>query len=331
MLATLLLWWAADAARRLVSADAPAERRAAASLGAALSALVLVDPTLLPTALALLAWCGFERRARVGAAVALRALAPLVAAVAIVLVWRRLSGAHSPLPGELAQGLDGLVLSTGKSLFVYAPPLLLAPPALVWLWRHRRAHARLVLVVAAALLLAVARLDDWHGDPTWGPRRALPLVPLLLEPVALAWAAGAARLRRALLGVTAAAGLWVQLVGLAIAPQQYLDVIDQVRVASGAASWFAETPSGCHFIPQLSPVVGHSWLLSHLVRRDRRFDIDPPYLLLLDRPPKLDSVGGQLYIDCWVRDWPPLAAGVWLSALGAVVVSAFWTMRRRLV
>jgi hypothetical protein len=324
-LATLLLLVASDAARRFVAAEV---RATAWTLGAALGALVLVDPTLLLAALVIVAWCGVHRHAPLDGAAAAGIIAPLVVAVALVLGHRAWVGAPATATGDLVQGLDGLLLSTGKSLFIYGPPLLLAPPALVWLWRTRRAEAQLVLVVAAAVLLAAAHLADWHGDPTWGPRRALPLTPLLLEVVARAWAA---RPRRRWLALTVAAGLWVQTVGLAIAPSVYYGVVDEVRVASGAPSWFALEPDECHFMPQFSPVVGHGWLLSHLVRRDRHFEIQPPYQLLVSTPTKLDDVGQRLYLDWFVRDWPLPPALAWLGLLATIAGAAAWTIRRRLV
>ena len=327
VLAALLLFVAVRAARGFVAADA---RGAALALGVSLGALVVVMPTLLLAALVVVAWCGLHRHARVGADVALRVLAPLGAGVAIVLVHRFHVGAPPEPSGDLWQGLDGLLLSTGKSVFLYAPIVALAIPALRWMWRARRADAQLFLAVTAAVLLAAARLADWHGDPTWGPRRALPLVPLAVEAVALAWAARPRPGRRAgvVLGVLVAAGLGVQTVGLAIAPTTWLDTVTEVRVATGAPSWFAEVPSECHFIPQFSPILGHAWLLSHLVRHDARFDVRPPYLLLLARPPRLDGLLPRLRIDWFVRDWPLGPALAWLGLLAAVAAAAAWRLRR---
>ena len=117
---------------------------------------------------------------------------------------------------------------------------MLAPAALVWLWRARRAEAQLILAVSAAVVLAAAQLADWHGDPTWGPRRALPAVPFALEAVALAWSARAARRRdsrraSALLALLVAAGIGVQTVGIAIAPATYFRVVTDVRAGHGRA------------------------------------------------------------------------------------------------
>ncbi len=330
--ATLLLVVAARAARAVVSADVigPADRKAALALGLSLGALVVVEPTLLLAALVLVAWCGLHRYDRLGAAVAVRVLVPFAAGLVAVAVQRWHVGALTEPRGELLQGLDGLLLSTGKSLFLYAPVLLLAPPALMTLWRTRRAEAQLVLAVAAAVLLAAASRDDWHGDPTWGPRRAVPIIPLALEAIALAWSARPSK-RSTLLALLIAVGIAVQTVGITISPSTYLGVVNDVRAATNEHGWFDETPSEAHFIPQFSPIVGHAWLLSHLVRRDRHFEVNPPYLLLLSSPPRLENVWPRLYVDWFAIGWTPLAAIAWLAALAVAAAAAAWTLRRRLV
>jgi hypothetical protein len=264
----------------------------------------------------------------------LRVSLPLFAGVFVVIAHRWHAGAAAEPMGDLLQGLDGLLLSTGKSLFLYSPLLLLAPPSLLWLWRTRRADAQLVLAVGAAVLLAAAQLDDWHGDPTWGPRRVLPLVPLLLEAVALAWrtrAADRSRRRATLaLALLTVVGIGVQTVGVAIAPATYFGVVTEVRVATGAPSWFAEEPTECHFIPQFSPIVGHAWLLGHKLRGDRHFEIDPPYKLLLANPPKLD-IWPRLSLDWFALGWPLAWALSWLGLLALVAAGAAWTLARRLM
>jgi hypothetical protein len=159
-------------------------------------------------------------------------------------------------------------------------------------------------------------------------------MPLALEAVAVAWAARAAGERRranALVALLAAVGLAVQTVGIALAPTTYLSVVTEVRAGSGAASWFAEQPSECHFIPQFSPILGHAWLLSHRVRNDRHFEVNPPYLLLISNPPKLDRIWPRLVIDWFATGWPVAVAVSWLAALAVAAAAAAWSLRRRLV
>lgn len=80
----------------------------------------------------------------------------------------------------LLVGLHGLLLSPGKSLFLYAPPLLLALPGAWRHWQRRRGLVLLVLGLFLAHLLLYATWGEWQGGGVWGPRFLLPVVPLLL-------------------------------------------------------------------------------------------------------------------------------------------------------
>jgi hypothetical protein len=84
----------------------------------------------------------------------------------------------------LLTGLEGLLLSPGKSLFVYNPFLLLAVPGAVALWRRDRAATALLVVLLVARVLLYARWSDWAGGVSWGPRFLMPAVgPLALLAV----------------------------------------------------------------------------------------------------------------------------------------------------
>lgn len=80
----------------------------------------------------------------------------------------------------LAYGLYGLLFSPGKSLFLYAPPLILALPGALRLWSHARRLLLLLLGLSLAHLLLYAQWGEWAGGGVWGPRFLLPVVPLLL-------------------------------------------------------------------------------------------------------------------------------------------------------
>jgi 4-amino-4-deoxy-L-arabinose transferase-like glycosyltransferase len=94
----------------------------------------------------------------------------------------------TPLP----TGLNGLLLSPGKSLFVYNPFLLLAIPGAVALWRRDRAATALLVVLLAARVLVYARWSDWAGGVSWGPRFLMPAV----GPLALLAVYGVSRILR---------------------------------------------------------------------------------------------------------------------------------------
>ncbi|MFH1017428.1 MAG: hypothetical protein V1798_04490, partial [Pseudomonadota bacterium] len=80
-------------------------------------------------------------------------------------------------------GLYGLLFSSGKSIFVYAPLLLLS------VWGSKRAYKRMgsaafALVVPILLwVMVVVKWWDWSGDAAWGPRLIVPALPLMLLPL----------------------------------------------------------------------------------------------------------------------------------------------------
>jgi len=135
---------------------------------------------------------------------------------------------------SLAQGLYGLLLSPGKGLLEYAPPVLLAPLGAALLWARRRTETALLLALFLIGLVAHANvLIRWLGGWSWGPRFLIPVLPialLLLAPLlgpAMTWA------RRthlvwvwAALGVLTVLGLAVQIPALAVhEPHTYINAI----------------------------------------------------------------------------------------------------------
>ena len=120
----------------------------------------------------------------------------------------------------LFEGLNGLLFSPGKSLFLYAPVLILAPIGL-WLMYRRsfsgRVTASLILALSVVGLVFNALWWVWSGNFAWGPRLIVPILPLLawaLAPLG-AWVVNALREgKRKLLTARLTAGAWVTLAGL---------------------------------------------------------------------------------------------------------------------
>jgi hypothetical protein len=127
-----------------------------------------------------------------------------------LLLWYNLARFGAPLASgygseaalfttPLLVGLQGLLLSPGKSVLLYAPPLLLALPGAAALWRRgERAVVLLCLGLFLSHLLLYARWGEWQGGGVWGPRFLLPVVAPLLVLAAGLWPR-AARPRPALL------------------------------------------------------------------------------------------------------------------------------------
>jgi hypothetical protein len=122
---------------------------------------------------------------------------------------RRLNTFETPL----ATGLYGLLLSPGKSIFLFAPPLLLAIPGFGPLARRSASLAVLASATPIIYLLFFARYTQWEGGYCFGPRYLVPVIPLLalgLGPLLAKRNRGILRLALLL----AVAGFLVQAVGM---------------------------------------------------------------------------------------------------------------------
>lgn len=147
-------------------------------------------------------------------------------------------------------GLYGLLLSSGKSLFLYSPVAVLALFGWRRLFGRQPAEALVFGALAAVTVLYYSAWWAWHGGWCWGPRLLVPILPfliLLAGPVLrIRWAAV----------VTAAvllpASIFVQVLGAAIDFNVYIKEIFAGDYANEAQYFF---------YPWLSPVIGHATYL----------------------------------------------------------------------
>ena len=179
----------------------------------------------------------------------------------------------------LATGLYGLLVSSGKGIVWFAPPVLLTPFALIALWRSgkRQRRAEVVAISAQATIVLVfhALWSSWEGNIAWGPRLILPLVPLLLWPVAALAAGRPARRAWWLLG---AAGLLVNIPGALIDQFYYFDLNGVYDVGTTAEAQMLFTPSW-------SQIVAH-W---RFLLTDTREAVIRPLLASFGLPPWWDT------------------------------------------
>ena len=205
--------------------------------GAALAFAVLARPqsaAFAPLLFGFLLWRGASLKAIA------RTLPPLALA-ALVTVAYNLHRFGDPLqfgykppadPGfttPLLEGAGGLLFSPEKSLFLFAPAIVLVPFALVALWRRDRPTAALLLALFAAVFGLAATWWSWQGGWSWGPRLVIPGVALLL--VALGPWIGADRARLRLAGALFALGFVVSFSAVLAPPGRQL--LDDARGTDG--------------------------------------------------------------------------------------------------
>jgi len=126
---------------------------------------------------------------------------------------KRLNSFETPL----GTGLAAFLISPGKSIFLFAPPLIVALAALPQLWRRRRGLALVSAMSLPALLLLYATYTQFEGGYCFGPRYLVPGMVLACLPLGVVAAEGSA-VRRKLLAGLFVAGLAVNLVGMATSP-----------------------------------------------------------------------------------------------------------------
>jgi len=166
---------------------------------------------------------------------------------------------------SLAEGLYGLLLSPGKGLLFYAPPVLLAPLGAAALWTRRRAEAATLLAMFAIYALAHANLlIRWLGGWSWGPRFLIPVLPfavLLLAPLPRP-GLERSRLVTATLLVLTLVGVAVQIPAVAVQqPAAYIRTLEaRYGITDAPRQMALSERMEADYVarPDLSPIVG-SW------------------------------------------------------------------------
>ncbi len=132
------------------------------------------------------------------------------------------------------KGVAGYLVSPGKSLFLFSPPLVLALAAPFIGERRRRFDAgwALILLAVFVVIYAFVRGELWWGGTNWGPRYMVPLTPFLIVAAAPAFdSALRARSWLPKLGLAALFlfGIAVQIGGVSILLHDYYNWIGAIR------------------------------------------------------------------------------------------------------
>jgi hypothetical protein len=241
--------------------------------------------------------------------------------------------------GDLFAGLYGFLLSTGKSAFLYSPPLVLAVLGTRTAWQRRRAETAFFLAIIGLSLGFNAKFRHWHADYCWGPRHLTAITPLVML-LAFPWLPealqrGRVRLRKFAVGTLIAAGVAVQLLGASIYWDHYIRVLIAVKDQTGAGGWFQEHLSHGHYIPAFSPLRGQWWMLRHLVHDDGELDRDAPWHSIIPYPANLTDAWTRVRLDWWPLEYmqgtdarPKVGAALLLIMLSATAATGALALRR---
>jgi hypothetical protein len=123
---------------------------------------------------------------------------------------RNLNSFHTPM----WRGLFGYLLSPGKSVFLFAPPIVAALFGIRLVWIRNRGLCVLAAGSLPVYLLFFCKLTNWEGGYCFGPRYMVPAIALLCLALAPAIDGRAKRFRIATIAL-GAAGFAVQLIGMA--------------------------------------------------------------------------------------------------------------------
>jgi hypothetical protein len=218
--------------------------------------------------------------------------------------------------GALLTGIWGLWLSPGKSIFLYAPFVLLAVAGIVISVRRLPADMSLLIALVAANTVFFARVRFWSGDWAWGPRYMIIILPCLA--VMCAPLVNMVRWRRAL---AALAGVGFLLPGAL-----------GVLVNFNSFYLQAQRKLGANFRNSIY----HNWSWQPIGRhiselKDELGNFGKPYgLLFLTGKPRLDI----WWLDdrWWLSQHPGriVAALMMLAFIGALAVGGSVIIRRAL-
>jgi len=84
-------------------------------------------------------------------------------------------------------GFYGITLSPFRGLVWFSPVLVLALPGFRRLWHTHPREARMMLGIVAVYFALFSTWWMWWGGFAWGPRFLLPIIPLLVVPLAPLW------------------------------------------------------------------------------------------------------------------------------------------------
>jgi hypothetical protein len=173
----------------------------------------------------------------------------------------------------IGRGVRLLLVSPGKSFFLFSPILLAAIPGIILLGRRRKAP--LAIVIAVMFIVRVAFYARWWTPPgghAWGPRFLLPLCAVLAIPLGEVFEhlhqlrAGARRAAICALMALSGGSAVVVLASLLVSYQAFFTALDDTKTVPPALRYAVLAHRHSAYIWTFS---GNqiTWSLSHIGSR----------------------------------------------------------------
>ncbi|MFM2307934.1 MAG: hypothetical protein RLY87_54 [Chloroflexota bacterium] len=158
--------------------------------------------------------------------------------------------------GNIITGIYGQFFSSGKSIFLYAPLLVLWPIGIIMLRRDLR-WSLAPFAICGAVIFIHTNVVFWHGDGAWGPRYLVLCLPFMVLPLVAVYSWLTSQSRRV---------RWVVLTPLLV-----LTVIVQTGgLAINLNAYIIDTrdEQARYHDPASSPIIGHHHMLWAQLGRD---------------------------------------------------------------
>jgi len=138
--------------------------------------------------------------------------------------------------GSALEGIAGLIVSPGRSVFLYSVVAVPALAALVAMFRRDRSTAWLLSAQCGSLFVFYASLTYWDADRSYGPRYLLPVLPLVCLPLVYWFAAWTGPARRWLAAAVVASVLG-QVPGVLVDFTKVGTILDLGRIEIEERRW----------------------------------------------------------------------------------------------
>jgi hypothetical protein len=169
---------------------------------------------------------------------------------------------NKPFSNPLLVGLYGLLFSSGKSLFLYAPITIIGFASLSAFSKLYRFEALTGVLIFLISLVIHAKLFCWAADGSWGPRYLIPVIPFLIMFIGIKIDKAFNvhnRISMWFTGFLILIGLIIQIGGLSVYLGSYHRYLGEYPYTTSFTD--PEFLYKSHFIPNYSPVTGHWQLL----------------------------------------------------------------------